>query len=282
MSPRDRGKEGKFRYHPSMRYTEHPPHPALRPYVACYWTFSSRGAHLVLPDGCSDLLFTLGPRASGRVIGIMTRPLVALGVAPQVALGVRFRPGAAFDLLGLAGRELRDSAALLPEVLGPAGRTLAEQVLGAPEPGAARAVLENALLARLARVGAPDPRLRAALAGLDATCGRASVRALAAHVGLSERQLERLFDERIGVGVKLFGRVRRLQEAITRASAHPAWADLAADLGYADQSHLIREFKALSGMSPAEFLKARRVSDLSKTPLGPLEILSPAVKEPRL
>jgi AraC-like DNA-binding protein len=74
--------------------------------------------------------------------------------------------------------------------------------------------------------------------------------------GFSGRQLERNFARHLGVSPKAFARVVRFQ-AVAAAAARlnqPDWARLAADFGFADQPHLIREFKSFSGVTPAAYL----------------------------
>src|SRR6185312_13655953 len=101
-------------YHPRVAclYREQrSPSAALAPYVEAFWTIDApMGAppHRVLPDGCMDLLFD----ASGaRVVGAMTRAVVVPPLDRGALLfGVRFHPGEAAPLLGLAAREVRDGA----------------------------------------------------------------------------------------------------------------------------------------------------------------------------
>jgi transcriptional regulator GlxA family with amidase domain len=75
-------------------------------------------------------------------------------------------------------------------------------------------------------------------------------------VGVSERQLERLFRERTGLGPKEMARVARLRSVLAHLASKGCadWADLANAFGYADQAHLIHEFQALTGKSPARYL----------------------------
>jgi AraC-like DNA-binding protein len=78
---------------------------------------------------------------------------------------------------------------------------------------------------------------------------------LTAAFGLTERKLQRLFSEYVGVSPKWVMRRARLHEAALRASSGEAvdWATLARDLGYADQSHLTRDFTATIGTPPARY-----------------------------
>ncbi|MGX1615655.1 DUF6597 domain-containing transcriptional factor [Micromonospora chalcea] len=75
--------------------------------------------------------------------------------------------------------------------------------------------------------------------------------------GVSVRRLQRLFLDHVGVGPKWVIRRYRLQEAIEQAAAGPLdWSRVAADLGYADQAHLVREFTAVAGVSPAAYARS--------------------------
>ncbi|MEU4333316.1 AraC family transcriptional regulator [Micromonospora lupini] len=71
------------------------------------------------------------------------------------------------------------------------------------------------------------------------------------------RRLQRLFTEYVGVGPKWVIRRYRLQEAVERAAGAPLdWAGLAANLGYSDQAHLVRDFTAVAGVSPAAYARS--------------------------
>ena len=73
--------------------------------------------------------------------------------------------------------------------------------------------------------------------------------------GLGERQLQRRFREAVGLTPKQFARIRRMRETaagMLRPDAR-GWAGVAADFGYADQSHLIHEFSQLTGLTPVAF-----------------------------
>ena len=94
-----------------------------------------------------------------------------------------------------------------------------------------------------------------------AAAGPAIARAeqLAAEFGVGLRRLQRLFAEHVGVGPKWVIRRYRLHEAAARttAGAGPDLVALAAELGYADQAHLTRDFTALIGDPPARYAKAQ-------------------------
>jgi AraC-like DNA-binding protein len=272
-------------------YAERAPSAALRPHVAAYWTVgatTAAPAHRVLPDGCMDLLFD--GSSGARVIGAMTRAIIAPPVGPgAVVFGVRFHPGAATPFLRVAARDLRDGGASLDEVWGSLGRSLADAVASAASDEARGHAVERVLLARLAGMPAArlddvaEARVRGVVSAIRVSGGNISVDALAARAGVTPRTLERAFDERVGVGPKLLARVVRLQRvvaAMDRAAAW-SWSGLAAELGFADQAHLIREVGELAGATPTALLRerapvsdsfnpgARRADTVPPSPVGP-------------
>ena len=244
-------------------YREHAPHPELRRYVECYWTITSflppreRLVHRVLPDGCMDILFSMGDApAAPFAVGTMTRPLDVERAGRVDLLGVRFRPGGARPWLGVPARELTDLRADLYGLWGSAARGLHERLGATPARAQRLRVLDDALRARLARpAAAPDELVLRATELTTASRGRAPVTRLAAATGLGRRQLERRFLTEVGVAPKLACRVARFRAAVSLLHDRPR-TDLSAvafDAGYADQPHLTREFRALAGMTPGAY-----------------------------
>ena len=78
---------------------------------------------------------------------------------------------------------------------------------------------------------------------------------LAAHMGLTERSLQRLVEQRVGLSPKWLIQRRRLHDAVLALKAgESSLADMAADLGYADQAHFTHDFRTVTGMTPGEYL----------------------------
>jgi transcriptional regulator GlxA family with amidase domain len=99
---------------------------------------------------------------------------------------------------------------------------------------------------------------------LQASGGELPVPAVATRVGLGERQLHRLFLQRVGYGPKMFARVTRLQRvagALVRGGVTSP-AQLAVAHGYTDQPHMIRDFQALAGVTPAVYARRGPVSEI--------------------
>jgi AraC-like DNA-binding protein len=78
---------------------------------------------------------------------------------------------------------------------------------------------------------------------------------VAGQLGVTARHLRRAFTETIGVGPKDFARGVRLTRAVRMAGASRDWTRIAAEAGYYDQSHLIADFRELTGNTPGALLK---------------------------
>ena len=234
-----------------------PPIEALRGVAVCCWALESLDAEPKqdVPDGCVDLLFAFGDRVEAHVVGVATRARPMSRPARSV-LGVTLAPGEALPIVDIPLHELRDRTVPIGE-LWPRATPLLDE-MGAQASAAGRAkVLQRALAQRLAQSRvATSARIRHCLSRLSETRGQLRIGALARSVGMSERQLERLFQERTGLGPKEMARVARLRSLLAHVAAEGRadWADLASAFGYADQAHLIHEFQALTGSSPRRYL----------------------------
>jgi AraC-like DNA-binding protein len=244
-------------------YAEHLPAPALGNHVACYWSIhgEEHRAYRVLPDGCMDLVFDLAEGA-GQVVGIMTTAKVVAARRRIAFFGVRFRPGEATAFVRCSAREVRDADVSLAEMFGRLGATLAERLAEAPSDLGRVRIVEAWLLEKKLGARFAEPRVRAAVRAIEASRGAVTVKRLAEQAGIGERQLERAFDERVGVGPKALARAIRLQAFVaaleTRGTA--PIASVAAEAGFADEPHLCREVRALTGLTPRE-LYLERTSD---------------------
>jgi AraC-like DNA-binding protein len=251
-------------------YQEAPPPPALAHRVACLWWRTPDGvpgddgpAHLVLPDGCVDLVWH-----AGRVViaGPDTGP-VAAAPSPATTVGLRLRPGAA-AVLGESAAALRDERVAPDALWGRAGAELADRVAHAPDDRERLALLTAAVARRDAAAGPPDPAVAAAVSALAGP--GATVAGAARAAGLSDRQLRRRFLDHVGYGPKTLDRVLRLQRFLTLAiTTTDGLATLAASAGYADQAHLTREARALAATTPRELVAARRPAPVPESAPAP-------------
>jgi AraC-like DNA-binding protein len=122
------------------------------------------------------------------------------------------------------------------------------------------AVLDEAISARLAPAAAPDPRVAWAWSRLAGTGGRLDIAALATELGWSRRHLATMFRREAGLTPKAMARVMRFQRAYARLETvrrDGGWASVAADCGFYDQAHLIRDFREFAGRTPTEAVRER-------------------------
>jgi AraC-like DNA-binding protein len=257
-----------------MDYRQWDPIPELAPFVDCLWTLTGRLDDLsaplqpVLPDGRPELVLHFGDpfervRADGTserqgrrlFAGQLTGQLILRPTGRIDVLGVRFNPYGAAALVdgpqhGLAGRTLG-----VDDISTALGRALAhvQERSSSLDDAAARV---QQLLVRVMRPDRIDARVRVAADEITARNGLVSVEAVADWVGVTRRHLERRFLDTVGVSPKRLARIARFQNALRMMefgeSAHGA--QTAAACGYADQSHLIREFRDLAGCSPSAHL----------------------------
>lgn len=227
-------------------YREYHPGAALARFAECLWCVETRDrplAHVVLPDGCVDIVFW--PEGGLRAVGTMTRrQVVALPPGTRVA-GIRFRPGVAGRFLGIAPRELTDRFAPLEDLWGRRGRGLHERLLEAASSGEYLRLLSGSL-------PVPDGGENAFHRALHLLDGNLSLNEVARAANLSPRQFRRRCFEETGLTPKHLSRVLRFQRALRllRHAQERGWAHLAAECGYYDQAHLIRDFREFAASTP--------------------------------
>jgi hypothetical protein len=170
-----------------MSYREHPPPPALAPWLECSWEREGDGLPVrVLPDGCIDVIWTEG--GDTQLVGSNTTAFVVPLFPGARIVGARFRPGAAPALLPIAAEELRDTRIRVEEVLASDGARLAETLEDRADP---MRELLTWLAGKVRHAREPDPIVRATVQRLqqDPTPGRAaaSVAMIAQQLWVSER-----------------------------------------------------------------------------------------------
>jgi AraC-like DNA-binding protein len=234
-------------------YREVAPHPALEPFVECLWAAGKNELRTdddrrILPDGRMDLVWIRG--VGVLVAGPQSRFTVRSLPAPLVAVGVRFHPGVAPGLLRLPAAELVDGHVPLAAVDSRLAGRLEPALDAARTLGGAFEAMNRELLRHVDRLAELDAEVSEAATMLDDAS--ASVADVSSRVYVSERQLRRRFAERVGYGPKTLQRVLRFQRLVSILGEPEAdLARAATAAGYADQAHLTRECRDLSGLTPA-------------------------------
>lgn len=230
------------------------PPDVLAPYVAALWTgrwdLRGQAPHTteLLADPCPHFVYEDGgPHAGRRVVGVWTELWTRTLEDRGRVWGVKIRAGGIRAFTDVPAHELTNRIRPLEEIVA--------------EPPDERAVFERgheALVPWLTEHLREDADASLAIALVDAIAADSEITTvdeLTKVAGVSVRPLQRLFREHVGASPKWVIRRNRLQEValrIERGDA-PNLADLAAELGYADQAHLTRDFKAATGRSPAQF-----------------------------
>jgi AraC-like DNA-binding protein len=251
----------------SPAYTEYAPPPDFRAVIACTWvarTGAGNAPSPIVPDACSDLVIV--GEAAPHVAGPATKTQHVLVPAGTLVVGIRFRPGATRAVFGCDANELRDADPELAVVCGSAARALDDSLRragDADDPSdALRSALDAWARARIVpRIDRDADALRAARRLV--TDRTATVCDVARDFGWSERRLHREITATCGYGPKTLQRIARLQRALRTSRAGvatrppslaPTLSRLALDAGYADQAHMTREFRDLTGFTPRQLI----------------------------
>jgi AraC-like DNA-binding protein len=254
------------------------PAEPLRPYVAVYTGYRQRGVpparHRGLPSPYLTMIFTLDepltivahpdprqpPGEYGALLGgLHSVPALITHAGAQSGIQVALRPLGARALLGLPAGELAALDLPAEAVLGDVCAELRDRVRSAAGWPERFAVLDEILLRRAADADVA-PEVSWAWHELLREGGATRVSELAAGTGWSERHLTSRFRTEIGLAPKAaarvvrFDRARKLLVRKLTAGGDYLLADLAADCGYFDQAHLAREFRALAGCPPSQWL----------------------------
>jgi AraC-like DNA-binding protein len=187
--------------------------------------------------------------------GLDDRPTVVGFGATYGAIDLKLTPVGAYTLTGMPLSELAGQCVALADVFGPDGGVLAARVRESDDWDERFDILEAFLSRRLAVGPSADPAVAWAFERLRATHGAVRVEALAAELQCSRRYLRDGFVRQVGLAPKTVARLLRFHHVRERIQEAPArWSDVAHSAGYADQSHLNREFRELAGTTPSDFV----------------------------
>ncbi|WP_329557967.1 helix-turn-helix domain-containing protein [Streptomyces uncialis] len=251
------------------------PAPALRRYVGSYVGFDLRGfpagVHRGPPGRVLTAVISLSDplemaagvddgspvtRFDSVAGGLMCRSVAIHHDGHQQGVQVSLTPLGARALYGMPAAALAHRLVPLDELLGTLGAELVDRLRAATTWAARFTVLDQLLLRAVRRGGDRLPRMRPEVAEawrrLVAARGRVQVGAVAADLGWSRRHLTEQFRGEVGLAPKTFARVLRFEQAHELATAHDPlpWAAVATVSGYADQAHLVREWREFTGRPP--------------------------------
>jgi AraC-like DNA-binding protein len=196
-----------------------------------------------------------GQRLTSFIVGLHDGYAVTQHGGEQGGVQVDLTPLGAARVFG-GPHEVANECVPLDALLGPFAGELTERLAAAPGWAERFALLDRVLLDRAAEGPEPDPAIVWAWHQLARSHGQVSVGVLADEIGWSRRHFGARFRAAVGLSPKPTARILRFRRAVALLEAGPvrSIADLAAACGYADHSHLVREFRALGGCTPSQYV----------------------------
>lgn len=265
-----------------MLFRSYKPAAPLDEFIENFWMYegydSPHSRERIFPSGTFELVFNLRDdelriyktagfdqyeRFSGAIVSGPYNGFFRSDTAEEASvMGVHFKPGGASPFIGPLAGEFADTHTDLDTIWGRTAAEIRERLCGAVSPEIRFRLLESVLLSRLSGRFKRHAAVSMALRTLAQTGTRMTTRQLARQADLSDKRFIDVFRSEVGLTPKVFNRILRFQRL--RASLYenstPDWTQLALQHGYFDQSHLIRDFLAFSGFSPAAYY--RRLNDL--------------------
>jgi AraC-like DNA-binding protein len=254
------------------------PKPPLANFVQCLWYWEGApGPHTkerLLPNGEPSIIFNLRAdpiriydaqdiasySSYGRAVlsGARSNCFVIDSCQQERVIGVQFHPGGAFPFFGFPAWETTNASFDLDDLWPRRVGELREQLLEAADIDSQFDILERRLMAQLVRPLELHPAVASALGKFGHAVQVSSIATVTERTGFSPRRFIELFHSQVGLTPKAFCRVRRFQRVLCAVHTRYEvdWAQVALDCGFYDQPHLIHDFQAFSGFTPAAYLAA--------------------------
>lgn len=261
-----------------MIYTSHIPSPPLNSYIDDLYyvdgpaphshlkTFPMPSLHLMVNFGQAFSVFTsdqaqpFATCTQSWWVGMFSTSHIVDWPSSVQFFGVHFKPGGAAPFLQLPLSELHNQVVALDTIWGHFAAEMRERLSEAPTIQAGFALLEQLLLARLSRVPQSWHFVQHAIGEIAHHHGALSIRKLSDQIGISQNHLDTQFKRVIGISPKEFARLSRFFHVLHSIdSTQPVdWALIAHQAGFYDQPHFNKEFAALTGYCPTDYLRLRR------------------------
>jgi AraC-like DNA-binding protein len=241
-----------------LRHVRRHPATALSYWIAHYWMirWDLRGCEPQLVESVPHPnVHVIFEPAASVVCGVQTRKFSRVLEGQSQVFGIKFKPGGFRPFLKFAVSKLADRMVPVHRIFGNDVKALQELALSSANE-TEKVQAANAFFH--ARTPAPDKSVELAGQLVEGILDDREIKTvddLVARSGLGKRSLQRLFNEYVGVSPKWVIRRYRLHELIERANEgeEPDWPQLALELGYFDQAHLINDFRSITGYSPTEY-----------------------------
>ncbi len=246
-----------------VNYTELMPGAELRAFIYCYWQLKTQSKlteafqYRVVADGCIDIFFELNRSHKNFVMGTASSYIEFPLDTTFNYVGVRFLPTAFPQLFKVNASELTDRFEALESVLPETSSFISNHFHEGLLPSEIKSLWDGYFTGHLSKTTLySDKRLYKALEIILKNKGLVHLEQ-SLDIGLSSRQLRRLFEFYVGDSAKTFSKIVRFQNIL---KDNPSAESLRKnkifyDAGYYDQAHFIKEFKTLYGETPSKALE---------------------------
>lgn len=248
-----------------MIYQEYKPREQLTPFIDTYWACEGfvAGQELfkILPDGCVDILFSFGCISDKdnlapflpNIIGTMTAYSEVCYHGKVSMLGIRFKPVGITAFTRVPINEFTNQRIEMTLV-----ETLFDEQFydSLPEKKSMKQRIEHIdayFTQKLQSIFAPQQQIVYAVDLIQKTKGRLSLAEVASEACLSPRHFERKFKSAVGISPKAFSKIVKFKHAVSflNGCKDESVFSIAVDCGYFDHTHMIKDFKSLSGNTPS-------------------------------
>lgn len=254
------------------------PHPCLQsfvePYVGYDITGSAPGTHRGLPSGTLTFIVAIDEplrqydeeceqteQFDVLLAGLHLHPTLIPHSGAMRGIQIGFSPFAPRALFGLPAVEFAHRSYSLRDIVPPVAVELHERVNAASDWPSRFDAIDDVLSRTLKEHAAPKPELAESWRRIATSHGGLPVSLIADSVGWSRRYLQAQFQSEFGIGPKDAARMQRFDRARKMIALGPqSIAEVATACGYADQSHLNREFRRFAGLSPTQWLQSDEVA----------------------
>ena len=249
-------------------YKEYSPDELLSPYIDKYWVSKGKipgNGNMIIPaDGCVDIIFAWGSSAFDRsmqecypyIVGTMETFSSEMFRHEVDMLGIRFKPLGITAFIKTPVNELTNLKTELNQI-----ESIFCDDLHLPLQALYNSYnilkhIDNYLIQKLFSVYKQDERILFCVNEIITNKGLLSTTQLSEKSCLSKRQFERIFKHSLGISAKTFSKIERMKHTKTYLKSNPGISifNAAIDCGYYDHSHLIKDFKELSGQLPSYYI----------------------------
>jgi len=236
-----------------------------------YWEVQGRLSpfrEALLPNGFVEIMFNLGPphrvfEGSGSGLwerswfsGLQERSIFIESLEGTHLVSIRLHPLGATQTLGVAAPSAANSIVDLETLIGADASALRDRLLAADSPSTRFMILEDFLHGLPSDIAIPA-FVREAVGRIESTHGSLRVADLHQELDVSRKHLAVSFTRYVGISAKAYAQIQRFLWTLEqlRNSTVVEWSRLAAEAGYSDQSHLVRDFRRVGAASPTEYLR---------------------------